>query len=63
MENYKNLLVRTRWTDFNITLQKCFLGDPVPRLFRSLVRQKIWPLGVGGVGGELIFPIYLYRKL
>ena len=34
IENFKNLLVRNHWTDFNITLQKCFLGDPLLRLFK-----------------------------
>ena len=30
--NFKNLLVRKDWSDFNITWQKCFLGDPLPRI-------------------------------
>ena len=30
----KNLLVRNHWIHFSITLQKCFLGDPLPRLFK-----------------------------
>ena len=30
----KNLLVRNHWTNFSITWQKCFLGDPLPKLFR-----------------------------
>ena len=30
----KNLLVRNHWTDFNIILQKCSYGDPLPRLFK-----------------------------
>ena len=33
-KNLKNLLVRNHWTDFNIILQKCFFGDPLPRLFK-----------------------------
>ena len=33
-KTWKNLVVRNHWTDFNITLQKCFLGDPLPRLFK-----------------------------
>ena len=59
IENFKNLLVRNHWTDFNIILQKCFFGDPLPWLFKPFgfdkkhVRQ----------GAGLIFPIYLYRKL
>ena len=27
IENFKNLLVRNHWTDFNIILQKCSFGD------------------------------------
>ena len=59
IENFKNLLVRTHWTDFHIILQKCSFGDPLPRLFK--------PFGFiekhGRQGTGLIFPIYLYRKL
>ena len=34
IEKFKNLLVRNHWTNFNIILQKCSLGDPVVRLFK-----------------------------
>ena len=34
IENFKNLLVRNQWTNFNIILQKCFFGDPLQRLFK-----------------------------
>ena len=34
IENFKNLLVRNHWTDFDIILQKCSFGDPLPRLFK-----------------------------
>ena len=34
IENFKNLLVRNHWTDFNIILQKCSFSDPLPRLFK-----------------------------
>ena len=34
IENFKNFLVRNRWTNFNIILQKCSFGDPLPRLFK-----------------------------
>ena len=56
IENFKNLLVRNHWTDFQIILQKCFLGDPLPRLFEPfrLVKKH------GRQGAGLIFPIYLY---
>ena len=59
IENFKNLLVRNHWTDFNIILQKCSFGDPLPRLFKpfGFVRKH------GRQGAGLIFPIYLYRKL
>ena len=59
IENLKNLLVRKHWTDFKIILQKCSFGDPLPRLFKpfGFVKKR------GRQGAELIFLIYLYRKL
>ena len=59
IENFKNLLVRNHWTDFNIISQKYFFGDPQPRLFKlfGFVKKH------GHQGAGLIFPIYLYRKL
>ena len=59
MENLKNLLVRNHWTDFNIILQKCSFGDPLPRLFKPFGFVKKH----GRQGAGLIFCIYLYRKL
>ena len=59
IENFKNLLVRNHWTDFNIILQKYSFGDPLPRLFKPFVFVKKH----GRQGAGLIFPIYLYRKL
>ena len=59
IENFKNLLVRNHWTDFNIILQKCSFSDPLPRLFKPFGFVK--KHGCQGVG--LIFPICLYRKL
>ena len=59
IENFKNLLVRNHWTDFNIILQKCSFGDPLPRLFKPFGFVKKH----GHQGAGLIFPIYLYRKL
>ena len=55
----KNLLVRNHWTDLNIILQKCFFGDPLPRLFKPFGFVKKH----GRQGAGLIFSIYLYRKL
>ena len=34
IENFKNLLVRNHWTDFNITRQDCFICSLLPRLFK-----------------------------
>ena len=58
IKNLKNLLIRNHWNDCNIKWQKCFFGDPVPRLFKPFGFFK--KHGRHGVG--LIFPIYLYRK-
>ena len=59
IENFKNLLVRNHWTDFNIILQKCSFGDPLSRLFKPFGFVEKY----GRQGAGLIFPIYLYRKL
>ena len=59
IENFKNLLVRYHWTDFNIILQKCSFGDPLPRLFKTFGFVK----KCGRQGAGLIFPLHLYRKL
>ena len=58
IENFKNLLVRNHWTDFNITWQKCFLGDPLPRVFKLswFVKKH------GRQGAGLIFPVYLFEN-
>ena len=42
IENFKNLLVRNHWSDFNIFLQKCSFGDPLPKLFKpfGFVKNK-----------------------
>ena len=59
IKNFKNLLVRNRWTEFNVTCQECCFDDPLPRLFKpSRYVKKYGPQGAG-----LIFCIYLYRKL
>ena len=59
IENFKNLLVRNHWTDFNIILQKCSFDAPLLRLFKPFGFVKKH----GRQGARLIFPIYLYRKL
>ena len=61
IENFKNLLVRNHWTDFNIILQKCSFGDPVPRLFKPfgfVKKHGRWGGGGGGRGG--LFSLYIY---
>ena len=59
IENFKNLLCRNQYTDFNITWKECVFGHPLPRLFKPSWFVKKY--GCKGVG--FIFPIYLYRKL
>ena len=55
IENFKNVLVRNHWTDFNIILQKCSFGDPLPGLFKPFGFVKKH----GHQGAGLIFPIYI----
>ena len=33
IENFKNLLLRNCWIEFNVTWQECCFGDLLPRLF------------------------------
>ena len=69
IENFKTLLVRNHWTDFNITRQKYFFDDNLSRLIDQLrfvkkkkKKKKKKAVGGGG-GGGLISPMYLNRKL
>ena len=55
IENFKNLLVRNHWTDFTITWQKCFLGDSLPRLFKSS-----WFIKKHGLQGAGLIFLYIY---
>ena len=42
IENFKILLFRNCLTDFSITKQECFFGDPLPRVFQqSLFIKKL----------------------
>ena len=65
IENFKNLLVRNHWTDFNLILQKCSLGDHLPRLFKPFgFVKKHGRQGWVGVGGGAYFPyISIYKNL
>ena len=49
-------LVKNHWTNFNIILQKCSFGNPLPRLFKPFGFIKKH----GRQGAGLIFPIYLH---
>ena len=53
----KNLLVRNQWTDFNITWQECFFGDPLPRLFKLS-----WSSKNMAARGWAYFSLYVYIK-
>ena len=55
IEKFKNLLVRNQWTDFNITWQECFFGDPLPRCSsRHDPSKNMAAMGRG------IFSLYIY---
>ena len=54
IENFKNL-VRNHWTDFNIILQKCFFGDPLPSLYKPFGFVK-----KHGHQGRGLFSLYIY---
>ena len=58
IENFKiKIFVRNHWTDFIITWQKCFLVDPLARLFKlSWFIKKTWPPGEG----RGLFSLYIY---
>ena len=55
IENFKNLLVRNHWTDFNIILQKCSFSDPLPRLFKPFGFVKKH----GRQGAGLLISLYI----
>ena len=59
IENFKNLLVRNSWTEFNVTSQESCFGDLLPRLFKlSWYVKNHVPPG-GGVGGRGLFFVYI----
>ena len=59
IENFKNLLAPNHWTDFNIILQKCFFGDPLPRLFKPFGFVK----KTGPPGDGAYFPYISVQKI
>ena len=65
IENFKNLIVRNHWIDFNVTWQKQKMD--IVTLFQDCSSRhdsskQFGRQGLRWVAG-LIFPIYLYRKL
>ena len=57
-ENFKNLLVRNHWTDFNITWQKCFFANPLPSLIKLF-----WFVKKHSCKGRGLFSLYMYIKM
>ena len=55
IKNLKDLLVQNHWTDFNIILQKCSFGDPLPRLFKPSGFVKNM-----AARGRGLFSVYIY---
>ena len=56
IENFKILLVRNHWTDFNIIRQKWSYG-----VHAIMIRQKTLPPGSGGGGGGRgLFSLHIY---
>ena len=58
IEKFKKSSYQKPLERLHVMWQKCFFGDPVPRLFKSFGFVKKH----GRQGAGLIFPIYLYRK-
>ena len=57
IENFKNLLVRNHWTDFNIILQNCSFGDFLLRLFKPFGFVKNM-----AARGRGLFSLYIYAE-
>ena len=63
IENFKTLLVRNHWTNFNIILQKCSFVDPLLYQDCSSCHDSYLIIRHGHQGTRLVYPIYLYSKL
>ena len=59
IENFKNLLVRNSWTEFNVTWQECCFGDLLPRLFKPSWYVKTH----GPQGGGAYFSYISAKKI
>ena len=57
-KTWKNLLVKSHWTYFNIILQKRFIGDLQTRLFRPF--RFVKKHGRQGGGERGLFSLYIY---
>ena len=57
IENFKKLIVRNYRTDIHIILQKCSLGDPLPRLFKPFGFVKNM-----AARGRGLFSLYIYTE-
>ena len=59
IENFKNLLVRNHWTDFNIILQECLFGDLYQDCSSHLDSSK----NMAARGRSLFFlHVYIYME-
>ena len=59
-KTWKNLLVRNHWTDFNITWQTCFLGDPsLVILYQDCSSNRDLSKNMAASGWGL-FSLYIY---
>ena len=54
----KNLLLRNRWSDFEIISQECSLGDPFQNLF-----AKFLSVHKHGSGEWGLFALYRYEEI
>ena len=59
IQNFKNLLIRNHWTNFNIIFQKCSFGDPLTRLFKPFGFVKKHGRQMGGGGAYFPYIIYI----
>ena len=57
IENFKNLLVRNHWIEFNVTWQECVTWWPTKIFHALMIRQKTWP-----PGGGAFFPYLSVQK-
>ena len=59
MENFKNLLVRNNWTEFNVIWQECCFGNFYQDCSSPRDTSKNMATGGGG-GGRGLFSLYYY---